>query len=343
MRLPIAPHIQQDMFSSAFGFDDQPRLARRAFDIAERAGARVVRVFSYWRTVDPAACFERVASALCELAEAAEKRGLVIGIENEHACNIATGAETARLLAAVEHPRASGDLGSGECARRRRNALSGRLRAASGLAHRSRAREGLHRPRSRARRSARSAKWASTGAGRSRRWRATGTGGTISLETHWKGPDGDKFQGSLICGRNLREHGSACNRNSKKNVGVEVCITSQFPSAISRARRSSTEKCSASKRSRARTFRSTVRGTASADREVHLIASRDPTFRTGKGVTLEDGHFALRVKSFRAALAHLESKGLPLGERRAGPIDAREHGKRHRAIRRFTCWIRIEM
>ena len=77
------------------------RLARRAFDIAERAGARVVRVFSYWRTVDPAACFERVASALSELAEAAEKRGLVIGIENEHACNIATGAETAQLLAAV--------------------------------------------------------------------------------------------------------------------------------------------------------------------------------------------------------------------------------------------------
>lgn len=46
------------------------------------------------------------------------------------------------------------------------------------------------------------------------------------------------------------------------------------------------------------------------NQEVHLIVSRDPTFRTGKGVTLEDGHFALRVKSFRAALAHLESKGL---------------------------------
>jgi catechol 2,3-dioxygenase-like lactoylglutathione lyase family enzyme len=44
--------------------------------------------------------------------------------------------------------------------------------------------------------------------------------------------------------------------------------------------------------------------------EVHLIVSRDPTFRTGKGVTLEDGHFALRVKSFSAALAHLRSKGL---------------------------------
>jgi glyoxylase I family protein len=45
------------------------------------------------------------------------------------------------------------------------------------------------------------------------------------------------------------------------------------------------------------------------DRELHLIVSRDPTFRAGKHVTLEDGHFALRVRSFRAALEHLESKG----------------------------------
>ena len=29
--------------------------------------------------------------------------------------------------------------------------------------------------------------------------------GTVSLETHWKGPNGDKFQGSMICGRNLQE------------------------------------------------------------------------------------------------------------------------------------------
>ena len=29
---------------------------------------------------------------------------MIIGLENEHACNIATGAETARVLAAVDHP-----------------------------------------------------------------------------------------------------------------------------------------------------------------------------------------------------------------------------------------------
>jgi sugar phosphate isomerase/epimerase len=31
-------------------------------------------------------------------------KGVMIGPEDEHACNIATGRETARLLAAVDHP-----------------------------------------------------------------------------------------------------------------------------------------------------------------------------------------------------------------------------------------------
>jgi catechol 2,3-dioxygenase-like lactoylglutathione lyase family enzyme len=47
--------------------------------------------------------------------------------------------------------------------------------------------------------------------------------------------------------------------------------------------------------------------------ELHLIVGRDPTFRVGKGVTLEDGHFAIRVKNFQAALAYLESKGCHTG------------------------------
>jgi catechol 2,3-dioxygenase-like lactoylglutathione lyase family enzyme len=54
------------------------------------------------------------------------------------------------------------------------------------------------------------------------------------------------------------------------------------------------------------------------DREIHLIVSRDPTFRTGKHVTLEDGHLALRVRSFREALAHLESRGCRVSDDEPG-------------------------
>src|SRR5579871_3255503 len=103
--LPGAPDVdaqfQQDVFASRHTYADQPRLAERAFEIAERTGARIIRVFSYWRSVQPDACFERVARALESLAAQAARHGRIIGLENEHACNIATGAETARVLAAV--------------------------------------------------------------------------------------------------------------------------------------------------------------------------------------------------------------------------------------------------
>jgi sugar phosphate isomerase/epimerase len=201
---PIAPHIQKDMFSSAFTFDDQPRLARRAFEIAERTGARVVRVFSYWRTTDPDACFDRVAAALRELADEAQERGLVIGIENEHACNIATGAETARLLKAVDHPALQVIWDPA-------NALvAGETPYPDGYhtiplsrivhVHAKDCTVTNHVPT-----------FGPLGEmgvdwrGQLAALASGGYRGTISLETHWKGPHGDKFQGSIMCGRALND------------------------------------------------------------------------------------------------------------------------------------------
>jgi sugar phosphate isomerase/epimerase len=202
---PVAPHIQQDMFGSASGFEDQPRLARRAFEIAERTGARIVRVFSFWRTIDPGACFDRVASALGELALQADARGLVVGVENEHACNIATGEETARLLGAVDcpslgviwdpanafvagevpYPQGYGRLPlarivhvhAKDCTVADHVPTFGPLGDMGPL--------GID--------------WRGQLAALAR----DGYRGTISLETHWKGPNGDKFEASMICGRNL--------------------------------------------------------------------------------------------------------------------------------------------
>jgi sugar phosphate isomerase/epimerase len=201
---PVAPHIQQDMFSAAFGFDDQPRLARRAFEIAERSGASIVRVFSYWRSIDPDACFDRVAGALRDLADGAEERGLIIGIENEHACNIATGAETARLLAAVEHPALHVIWDPA-------NALvAGETPFPGGYTHLPTSRivhvhakdctVTDHVPTF-----GPLGEMAIDWRGQLAALARDGYRGTISLETHWKGPNGDKFQGSIICGRVLND------------------------------------------------------------------------------------------------------------------------------------------
>ena len=200
---PIAAHIQQDVFGSAFTFEDQPRLARRAFEIAERTGARIIRVFSYWRTVEPDACLDRVASALRALAGEAGRLGIVIGIENEHACNIATATETARLLATVDDPalQVIWDPANAYVAGETpypdgysRLPLSRIVHVHAKDCH-----VKDHVP-----------VFGPLGEmGIDWRGQITalvrdGYRGGISLETHWTGPDGDRFQGSVICGRNLQ-------------------------------------------------------------------------------------------------------------------------------------------
>jgi catechol 2,3-dioxygenase-like lactoylglutathione lyase family enzyme len=45
------------------------------------------------------------------------------------------------------------------------------------------------------------------------------------------------------------------------------------------------------------------------DRQLHLIVAKKPTFREGKGIDSRDVHFAIRVRSYRAALEELKRKG----------------------------------
>ena len=204
--LPDAPAVderfQQDVFASAHTFADQPRLAARALEIAERTGARIIRVFSYWRTVRPEECIERVARALEDLANQAAPYGRIIGLENEHACNIATGAETARVLEAVRAANLQAVWDPANCY------VSGETPYPDGYrrlpavriahVHAKDCRVDGHRPL-----------WCALGEG-AIDWRgqiaalaSDNYRGWISLETHWTGPHGDKHEGSMICGRNL--------------------------------------------------------------------------------------------------------------------------------------------
>jgi L-ribulose-5-phosphate 3-epimerase len=206
--VPIASHIQRDMFSAAYAVEDQPRLAQRAFEIAGRTGAAIVRVFSYWRAEAPDGCFERVVSALRALADQAHARGLVIGIENEHACNIATGAETGRLLAALEHPALQIIWDPANAF------VAGETPYPDGYANLPVSRiVHVHAKDCHVR--DRVPTWGPLGEmgidwkGQIGALVRDGYRGAINLETHWAGPGGDKFQGSVICGRALKELVSA--------------------------------------------------------------------------------------------------------------------------------------
>jgi L-ribulose-5-phosphate 3-epimerase len=205
--LPNAPEVdtrfQQDMFNAKYTIDDQAALAQHAFKIAKFLGAKVIRVFSYWRTVEPEKCFDAVVTALKELADRAAEQDLIIGLENEHACNIATAAEAAKVLAALPHPNLmlvwdpANALVSGETP----------FPAGYGLLPKDRV---IHVHAKDCHMDGHKPVWGPVGT-RDVDWKGQVAGlwndgyrGWLSLETHWAGPGGDKFAGSTICGWNLR-------------------------------------------------------------------------------------------------------------------------------------------
>ncbi|MFO7302176.1 MAG: sugar phosphate isomerase/epimerase family protein [Acidobacteriota bacterium] len=200
---PLDTRFQQDAFASRHTYDDQPRLAERVFEIAEQSNAPIIRVFSYWRTVEPARCTDRVIEALTWLTREAAQRGRRIGLENEHACNVATAAESAPVLAAIDAP-AFGliwDPANAFVAGEVPYPDGYRLLPVDRIIHVHAKDCDVH---------GHTPTWGPLGemsidwVGQIGALRRDGYRGWISLETHWPGPGGDKLQASLICGRNLK-------------------------------------------------------------------------------------------------------------------------------------------
>jgi sugar phosphate isomerase/epimerase len=205
---PVDSRFQHDVFASKHTFEDQPRLAERAFAIAKKFDAGIVRVFSFWRTVEPEKCFDGIVRALGELADNAARHDLIIGLENEHACNIGTARETARLLKALPHPnlRVVWDPANAYVAGENPYPEGYGLLPPERIVH-------VH------------AKdchldghipvWGPLGT-RAVDWKGQIAAllrdrysGHLSLETHWPGPAGNKLEASRICGWNLRGLASA--------------------------------------------------------------------------------------------------------------------------------------
>ena len=205
--LPGGPDVdtrfQQDIFASKHTFDDQPRLTEHAFKIAQFFGARIIRVFSYWRTVQPERVFDDVVRAVTDLAAKAAKEDLIIGLENEHACHVGLAAEAAKVLAAAQHPNLKLVWDPA-------NALVGGEEPfphGYGLLPKDRV---VHVHVKDCHMEGHTPVWGPVGTrhvdwkGQIAALRADGYNGWLSLETHWPGPGNDKMQGSTICGWNMR-------------------------------------------------------------------------------------------------------------------------------------------
>lgn len=200
---PVDDRFQHDIFASKHTFEDQPRLTAHAFKVAKKMGAKIIRVFSYWRTVEPQKCFDRIVESLRDVADKAEKEDLIIGLENEHACNVATAAESAAVLKAVDHPNLKlvWDPANAYVAGENPFPDGYRLLPPERIVH-------VHAKDCYMK--GRTPQWGPVGVcgidwkGQIAALLADGYRGYLSLETHWSGPDGDKLQGSTICGWNLK-------------------------------------------------------------------------------------------------------------------------------------------
>jgi L-ribulose-5-phosphate 3-epimerase len=96
---PFSP--QRDEFGAAFTFTQQDELLERAFDLARQFKTDRIRIFDFWRLEDQKPHRAAIDDVVRKAVAKAAKRGVTLVLENEYACNTATGAEAGRLATAI--------------------------------------------------------------------------------------------------------------------------------------------------------------------------------------------------------------------------------------------------
>ncbi len=91
--------------ASALGLGDQIAVLERCMEAARFFGTTLIRTFSFWKQGPLTPLQEEmIVDAYAEPAQMAERAGLTLVVENEHACCLATGAQTARVLEEIASP-----------------------------------------------------------------------------------------------------------------------------------------------------------------------------------------------------------------------------------------------
>ena len=100
---PVSPYgSKEDMHGAAeTTFAQQDDVLRRSIELAKQFKTDKVRCFDFWRLEDVKPYRAAINDKLQQSAEYAGKQGILLVLENEFACNTATGREAAATLAGV--------------------------------------------------------------------------------------------------------------------------------------------------------------------------------------------------------------------------------------------------
>jgi len=101
---PKSKYSEAKSFGANFTLAQQDEVLDRAIDMAKSFQTDRVRCFDFWRLADQAPYRAAINDKLLEAANKAGQKGITLVLENEPACNTATGAEAAKVLDAVKSP-----------------------------------------------------------------------------------------------------------------------------------------------------------------------------------------------------------------------------------------------
>ena len=101
---PKSKFSEANSFGANFSLEQQDEVLERAIDMAKAFQTERVRCFDFWRLEDQVRYRSAINDKLRDAAGKAAKEGIILVLENESACNTATGAEAAKVLSAVPSP-----------------------------------------------------------------------------------------------------------------------------------------------------------------------------------------------------------------------------------------------
>lgn len=179
--------------------DDQLPLLERSIALCKRFNAPYIRIFAFWKRGPLTEEIEdRIAAELVRPCQVAEEAGVTLLLENEHACYLGSGEETARMVARLNSPalKMLWDPGNALCA--------GELPFPSGWEAARPYTEHIHIKDARTLSDGKQ-QWTVVGEGdidykgQFAALKASGYRGVIALETHYKDPNGDSESSSRAC------------------------------------------------------------------------------------------------------------------------------------------------
>ncbi len=178
---------KKPQFGADYTFAQQAEVLERSIAAAKVLGTDRVRCFDFWRLEDPKPFREAIDAKLRDTAAQVAGKNITLLLENEFACNTATGAEAGRTLKAVQSPNLKLNWDPGNAAYR------GEIAFPDGFAAIPKERIGHMHCKDVVRKADGTFEWAAMGrgivdfVGQFRALAQAGYSGTMSLETHWRG------------------------------------------------------------------------------------------------------------------------------------------------------------